>query len=191
MRVVARSASVRSVTLSGMNDTITLAGFVATPPHQRGMSGNSPVISFRLLSSQSHFDRAKGVWIDDDPNWYTVSAFRQLAVNVQESVNKGDRVIVVGRLRIRDWEASGRSGTNIDLNADSIGHDLCFGRTSFSRVAGSAANPSDWNDGASPQPAADPIAGADEPSTAEERRALPPDAEQLLTGQADELVAPF
>ena len=112
-----------------MNDTITLTGFVARPPHQRGMSGNSPVISFRLLSSQSHFDRAKSIWIDDDPNWYTVSAFRQLALNVLKSVGKGDRVIVTGRLRIHDWEASGRSGTNIDLNADAIGHDLCFRQT--------------------------------------------------------------
>jgi single-strand DNA-binding protein len=121
------------------NDLITLTGLVATEPHQTGTSGNFPVVAFRLLSFQSHFDRAKGAWVDDDPNWYSVSAFRQLAVNVLTSVGKGDRVIVTGRLRIRNWEASGRSGTSIDVNADSIGHDLCWGRSSYSAVSARAA----------------------------------------------------
>ncbi len=196
MRVVVRSASERSATLSGMNDTITLAGVVVTPPHQRGMSGNHPVISFRLLSSQSHFDRVKGVWIDDDPNWYTVSAFRQLAVNVLESVTKGDRVIVVGRLRIHDWESSGRSGTSIDLNADSIGHDLCFGRTSYSRVVGGAASRSDWGDGsgASQQPPADSRVPVEDSSAAveQEQRELLRDAEPgPAAEESDELTVPF
>lgn len=121
------------------NDTITLTGLVATEPHQTGTSGNFPVVGFRLLSFQSHFDRAKNAWVDDDPNWYSVSAFRQLAGNVLTSVAKGDRVIVTGRLRIRDWEASGRSGTSIDITADSIGHDLCWGRSSYSAVSARAA----------------------------------------------------
>ncbi|MEO7006628.1 MAG: single-stranded DNA-binding protein [Terrimesophilobacter sp.] len=179
-----------------MNDTITLAGLVATPPHQRAMSGNHPVITFRLLSSQSHFDRVKGVWIDDDPNWYTVSAFRQLAVNVLESVTKGDRVIVVGRLRIHDWEASGRSGTSIDLNADSVGHDLCFGRTSYSRVAGSVASRSGGGEGsgASQQPPADSRVPVEDSFAAVEQeqgellRAAEPGA---AAEQSDELIVPF
>ena len=176
-----------------MNDTITLTGFVATPPHQRGMSGNSPVISFRLLSSQSHFDRAKNIWIDDDPNWYTVSAFRQLAVNVLKSVGKGDHVIVTGRLRIHDWEASGRSGTNIDLNADAIGHDLCFGQTSYTRVAGTTAARQDWGEGSGTgdgQSAGNPM--VESPAAAEEPDDLLPETERVpATAQSDELAVPF
>ena len=142
------------------NDTITLTGLVATEPRQTGTSGNFPVVGFRLLSFQSHFDRAKDLWVDDDPNWYRVSAFRHLAVNVLTSVGKGHRVIVTGRLRIRDWEASGRSGTNIDVNADSIGHDLCWGRTSYSAVSASAdATPPDasTSGGREPTPMVDSV----------------------------------
>jgi single-strand DNA-binding protein len=171
-------------------DTITLTGLVGTEPHQTGTSGNFPVVSFRLLSFQSHFDRAKGVWVDDDPNWYRVSAFRHLAVNVLTSVGKGDRVIVTGRLRIRDWEASGRSGTNIDLNADSIGHDLCWGRSSYSAVSAKAATttPEAPGGGTAAYPAVDERDSAPEVETQE---VIPAPRPVSVGEQSDELAVPF
>jgi single-strand DNA-binding protein len=172
-------------------DTITLTGLVATEPHQTGTSGNFPVVSFRLLSFQSHFDRAKSVWVDDDPNWYRVSAFRQLALNVLTSIGKGDRVIVTGRLRIRDWEASGRSGTNIDLNADAIGHDLCWGRTSYSAVPSRAATttPDAPTGGGT---AAYPLGDTGDPAAGGETREVVAAERPVSVGeQFDELVVPF
>jgi single-strand DNA-binding protein len=172
-------------------DTITLTGLVATEPHQTGTSGNFPVAGFRLLSFQSHFDRAKNAWVDDDPNWYDVSAFRRLAVNVLASVSKGHRVIVTGRLRIRDWEASGRSGTNIDVNADSVGHDLSWGRTSYSAVSASVA---------STTPNASTSGGTDTSSMADKRDAVfeedrhevvPAPGSASAGEQSDALAVPF
>lgn len=173
------------------NDLITLTGLVATEPHQTGTSGNFPVVAFRLLSFQSHFDRAKGAWVDDDPNWYSVSAFRQLAVNVLTSVGKGDRVIVTGRLRIRNWEASGRSGTSIDVNADSIGHDLCWGRSSYSAVSARAAatTPDAPTGGTDANPVWD-----DSPPEGERHEESPvPEAipSEQPGDQSDELAVPF
>jgi single-strand DNA-binding protein len=168
-------------------DTITLTGLVATEPHQTGTSGNFPVAGFRLLSFQGHFDRAKNAWVDDDPNWYDVSAFRRLAVNVLASVSKGHRVIVTGRLRIRDWEASGRSGTNIDVNADSVGHDLSWGRTSYSAVSASVASTTpDASTGGT-----DTSSMADKRDSVLEEHVVPAPGSASASEQSDALAVPF
>ena len=85
-----------------MSDTITLTGLVATPPRHIVTSENLQITSFRLASTQRRFNRAEQKWEDADTNWYTVTAFRQLAANAIGSILKGQRVVVTGRLRIRD-----------------------------------------------------------------------------------------
>ena len=117
-----------------MTDTITLTGLVATTPRNLVTSEGLAICSFRLASSQRRFDRARGVWVDGDTNWYTVSSFRALATHSGESINKGDRVVVVGQLRIRDWENTDRSGTTVEVEADVIGHDLSWGTSSYTRA---------------------------------------------------------
>jgi single-strand DNA-binding protein len=116
-----------------MSDTITLTGLVATDPRHVLTSEALPITSFRLASTQRRFDRAKSQWVDGDTNWYTITAFRQLALNSSLSVKKGDRVVVVGRLRIRDWAAGERNGTTIEIEAESLGHDLSWGTAAFTR----------------------------------------------------------
>jgi single-strand DNA-binding protein len=54
-------------------------------------------------------------------------------------VKKGERVVVTGRLRIREWENGDRAGTNIDIEADALGHDLAWGTASFVRSISSSA----------------------------------------------------
>jgi single-strand DNA-binding protein len=93
-----------------------------------------PITSFRLAASQRRFDRTKNQWIDGDTNWYTVTAFRQLAINVAGSVAKGERIVVSGKLRVRDWDNGERAGTSVEIEADSIGHDLTWGSSVFTRT---------------------------------------------------------
>lgn len=135
-----------------MTDTITLTGLVATPPRHLVTSEGLPITSFRLASTQRRFDRAQERWIDGDTNWYTITTFRQLAINASTSVRKGDRVVVTGRLRIREWENGERTGTNIDVEADAVGHDLMWGTATFSRsMTGTTAAAPDSADAASGQ----------------------------------------
>jgi single-strand DNA-binding protein len=131
-----------------MSDTITLTGLVATTPRHLTTSEGLAITSFRLASSQRHLDRAAQKWIDADTNWYTVSAFRALATNAATSVLKGDRVIVTGRLRIRDWENTDRSGTTVEVEADTIGHDMFWGTSVFTRVSAASldTDPADSQD---------------------------------------------
>lgn len=131
-----------------MTDIITLTGLVATSPRHITTSEGLAITSFRLASNQRRFDRGQNAWVDGDTNWYTVTAFRQLGVHAASSIEKGQRVIVTGRVRIRDWESGEKSGTTIEIDAEAIGHDLTWGRATFTRSviaakgdsAGSAAS---------------------------------------------------
>jgi single-strand DNA-binding protein len=121
-----------------MSDTITVTGFVATVPRHLVTGEGLPITSFRLASTQRRYDRRSGEWVDGETNWYTVTGFRQLAVHAAASVSKGDRVLVTGRLRIRDWSSGDRSGTTVEVEAEGLGHDLAWGTTVFTRAAASA-----------------------------------------------------
>jgi single-strand DNA-binding protein len=118
-----------------MTDTITLTGLVATVPYVVNQGDKVPFVSFRLASNQRYFDRRSSQWVAGDTNWYTVTAFRALAVNAAASVHKGDRVLVTGRLKIRRWEAGDKNGLAVDVEADSIGHDLLWGTARYEKTA--------------------------------------------------------
>ena len=113
---------------------IAVRGLIATTPRQVVTESGLTVFSFRLASSFRRFDVEKQAWVSSDTNWYTVSGFRKLAENSANSLSKGDRVLVSGKLKIRDWDNGERSGTSVEIEADAIGHDLTFGTTSFERT---------------------------------------------------------
>ncbi len=140
-----------------MTDIITLTGLVATSPRHITTSEGLAITSFRLASNQRRFDRGQNAWVDGDTNWYTVTAFRQLGVHVASSVEKGQRVIVTGRVRVRDWESGEKSGTTIEIDAEAIGHDLTWGRASFTRSVMTTSSTS--SEGSSPDPEAVASAG--------------------------------
>jgi single-strand DNA-binding protein len=113
---------------------VTVRGLIATTPRQVVTESGLSVISFRLASSYRRFDEKSKSWVTAGTNWYTVSAFKKLADNAGSSLAKGDRVLVTGKIKIRDWDNGERSGTSVEIDADAIGHDLTFGTTSFERT---------------------------------------------------------
>ena len=115
-------------------ETLHLTGLVATTPRHLVTQDGLPITSFRLASSQRRFDRAQNKWVDGETNWYTVTSFRTLAVNVSQSISKGDRISVFGKLRVRDWDNGERAGTSVEIEAESVGHDLAWGNSSFTRT---------------------------------------------------------
>ncbi len=116
-----------------MSDLITVTGVVATEPRSITTSEGVSITSFRLASQDRKIDRATGKWTDGDTNWYTVTSFRNLAKNVASSVKKGERVIVAGKLRIREWDSGEKQGTNVEIEAAKMGHDLNWGVASFEK----------------------------------------------------------
>jgi single-strand DNA-binding protein len=73
-------------------------------------------------------------WKDGETNWFTITAFKQLAINTAEALSKGDRIVLTGSLKVRDWDNGERNGTSVEIEADSIGHDLSWGTSTFKRT---------------------------------------------------------
>ena len=128
-----------------------LGAALANPRKVRSIGNGSnktvaglPIASFRLASTQRRYDRGAQKWIDAETNWYTVTTFRQLAINIVGSIEKGQRVVVTGRLRVRDWQTGDRAGTNVEIDADAVGHDLAWGTAVYTRsVASTIAHDAD------------------------------------------------
>lgn len=115
-------------------EQITVSGLVATTPRHLVTQDGLAITSFRLASSNKVFNRAKNDWDEGETNWYTVTSFKMLAINASQSVNKGDRITVVGKLKIRDWDNGESTGTSVEVEANSIGHDLAYGTAVFTRT---------------------------------------------------------
>jgi len=134
-----------------MSEQITITGLVATTPRHLVTQDSLPITSFRVASSQRRFDRNQNKWVDGETNWYTITAFRQLAINAASSINKGDRIVIGGTIRIRDWDNGERAGTSVEVEATSMGHDLSWGNSVFTRtVLVREEDPQD-DDGTPPQ----------------------------------------
>jgi single-strand DNA-binding protein len=117
-----------------VTELVTISGLVATTPRHLITQDGLPITSFRLASSHRRFDREQNKWIDGETNWFTITGFRQLAINLSTSVQKGERVIVSGRLKIRDWDNGERAGTSVEVEAEHVGHDLFWGTSVFTRT---------------------------------------------------------
>ena len=118
-----------------MIDTLSVSGIVATTPRHVVTSEGLAITSFRLASTQRRFDKGQAQWVDIDTNWYTVVSFRQLAINANKSLNKGDRVVATGRVKVRNGQNEDKSGTSIEIEADALGHDLLWGTSAFERTS--------------------------------------------------------
>ena len=123
-----------------MAETITITGNVGNDPHVMHTPAGLSITKFRVGCTHRVFDAESKTWVDKYTNWYQVSTFRQLADHAADSIKRGDSVIVTGRVIQRDWEANGRTGTSIDIDADSVGHDLRWGTSHWKR-AGRKAEP--------------------------------------------------
>lgn len=117
-----------------MSDQYSVTGLVATTPRHLVTQDGLPITSFRLAASLRKFDKQLNRWVEAETNWFTITSFRQLAVNSAVSISKGDRILVMGRLRVRDWDNGERAGTSVEIEAESIGHDLVWGSSTFVRT---------------------------------------------------------
>lgn len=117
-----------------MNDTmVTVVGNVATNLEYRE-SATGGVARFRFAVTPRRWDRQSGSWLDGHTNFYTVFAWRALAMNLAGSVSVGEPLLVHGRLKVREEERDGQRRTFVDIDAVAVGHDLSRGTSAFRRV---------------------------------------------------------
>ncbi|GAA3904215.1 single-stranded DNA-binding protein [Microbacterium invictum] len=170
-----------------MKDRITVIGNIANSPEQRRTAAGDTVVNFRLATNQSHYDTRTGKWVEGETNWYKVSAFRALAEHALASLHVGERVIVTGTFRLRQWDNGEKKGTDAEIDADAVGHDLRWGTTVFRRdqsnvdagrdPGATGAEPSNGNDAGAGDPPVQtwptpPIAGESQDAANGDHRAL-------------------
>jgi single-strand DNA-binding protein len=104
---------------------ITIAGNLVDDPELRFTPSGQPVAKFRIASTPRFRDNQSGEWKDGDTLFLTVNVWRQQAENVAESLTRGSRVIVQGRLRQRSYETKeGEKRTVYEVEADEVGASL-------------------------------------------------------------------
>jgi single-strand DNA-binding protein len=115
---------------------ITVVGNLTADPELRFTPSGAAVASFTVASTPRHLDKATNEWVDDEALFMRCSIWRQAAENVAESLTRGMRVVVQGRLQQRSYETNeGEKRTVIEMQVDEIGPSLRFATAKVNRTS--------------------------------------------------------
>ncbi|MFG3051812.1 single-stranded DNA-binding protein [Kitasatospora sp. NPDC048239] len=103
---------------------ITLVGNLVDDPELRFTPSGAAVAKFRIASTPRTFDRQTNEWKDGESLFLTCNVWRQAAEHCAESLSKGMRVIVQGRLQQRSYEKDGQKRTVFEVEVDEVGPSL-------------------------------------------------------------------
>jgi single-strand DNA-binding protein len=141
---------------------ITVIGNLTADPELRFTPSGAAVANFTVASTPRAFDKASGEWKDGEALFMRCNIWRQAAENVAETLTRGARVIVSGRLKQRSYETrEGEKRTVVELEVDEIGPSLKYATAKVNKVSrggggggfgsgGSGGGPSDDPWGSAP-----------------------------------------
>src|SRR5689334_8741008 len=119
--------------------TITVVGNLTDDPELRFTPSGAAVAKFRVASTPRTMDRSSNEWKDGEPLFLSCTVWRQAAENVAESLQRGSRVILQGRLRQRTYETrEGEKRTVIELEVDEIGPSLRYATAKVQKMSRSS-----------------------------------------------------
>lgn len=108
-------------------------GTVGSEPRPGTLPDGRPYANFRMAVNHEFYNPETKKYQEGDTSWFDVAVYGTTGQNVASTVKKGDPVIVIGRLRVRDWETGEKSGTSAEIIAEAVGQNLRFGTGSFQR----------------------------------------------------------
>lgn len=115
---------------------ITVVGNLTADPELRFTSSGVAVANFTVASTPRFFDRSAGEWRDGEAMFLRCSIWRQAAENVAETLTRGARILVQGRLRQRSFETKeGEKRTVVELDADEVGPSLRYATAKVNKVS--------------------------------------------------------
>lgn len=142
-----------------MSNSITVIGNLVEDPELRYTQSGVPMANIRVASSRRYQDRNQE-W-QEDTAFFRGTVWREMAEQVSESLHKGDRVIISGRIEQRDWEDnSGQKRTSLELSIQEIGPSLRWATAQVNRVARGGSGSGSWGGGGGQMPAG-PVARDD------------------------------
>lgn len=114
---------------------LTVVGNLGDEPSLRFTQSGVPVVNFSLV--QTPRTKQGDEWTDGEPIWFRCTAWREVAENIAASLQKGQRVIVLGRMGVQKYTPrdGGEERTTTTLEVDEVGHTLRWGTSQFTRTA--------------------------------------------------------
>ena len=147
--------------------TVTVAGNLTRDPERKvSHASGKPFAVVPIAVNRRRFDAGQEAWITEDTTYVDLQCFRGTGATALASFRKGDPVLAHGKLALREWKAGDASGTRVSVTVDSIGHDVTFGVSSFTR--GKVAydpDPTSAHDQAPPEHGGGGVVGALEERT--------------------------
>jgi single-strand DNA-binding protein len=129
---------------------ITIAGNLVDDPELRFTPAGQPVARFRVASTPRYLDKGTNEWKDGDSLFLTCNVWRQAAENVAESLTRGMRVIVSGRLRQRSYETKeGEKRTVYEVEVDDVGPSLRNASAKVNKIVRSGSGDGGYGGGSS------------------------------------------
>ncbi|MFI6228585.1 single-stranded DNA-binding protein [Micromonospora echinospora] len=121
--------------------TLTVIGNLTDDPELRFTPQGAAVAKFRIASTPRFLDKASGEWKDGEPTFLSCVVWRQMAEHVAESLQRGSRVIVTGRLKQRSYETrEGEKRTVMELDVDEIGPSLRYATAKVQKMSRSGGS---------------------------------------------------
>ncbi|HEX9695851.1 MAG TPA: single-stranded DNA-binding protein [Actinomycetota bacterium] len=135
-------------------NTVTMVGNLTDDPELRYTPQGAAVANFRIAVNH-RFKDAAGNWQDGETSYFRINCWRQLAENIAESLTRGSRVIVTGRLKMRQWESQeGEKRSVVEIEADEIGPSLRFATAKVEKTTksggGGGGGGGDWESSGAP-----------------------------------------
>jgi single-strand DNA-binding protein len=129
------------------DNQITIVGNLTDDPELRYTANGAAVANFTVAHSTRIKDAA-GNWQDGETSFFRVNVWRALAENAAESLTRGTRVVVTGRLKQRSWEnQEGEKRSMIEIEADDVGPSLKWATASVQKTSrSSSASSGDWGE---------------------------------------------
>jgi single-strand DNA-binding protein len=152
--------------------SVTIVGNLADDPELRYTQGGVAVVSVRVGSTPRTLNRSTNEWVDGETVWVRCTAWREAAENIAQSLTKGTRVVVTGRLKAPSayQTAQGEARASLELEIDEIGPSLRYATASITRRAregGPAQVESPWGEAPKAAKGADAWANPADPAVDE------------------------
>jgi single-strand DNA-binding protein len=121
--------------MASAENTVQLVGNLVEDPELRFTPNGAAVANFRIAVTPRVKDGDQ--WKDGETSFFRINAWRQLAENLAETLTKGARVIVIGRLKLRSWETpEGDKRSVVEVEADEVGPSLKWATAKVERKGG-------------------------------------------------------
>ncbi len=134
---------------------VTIVGNLAAEPSLKFLPSGVAVCNFTVACTPRVKEKGSDTWTDGETMWVRCAAWRELGEHLGESLDKGSRVIVQGRMKVRSYDQDGQQRTSIEMDVDAAGPELRYATASVAK-ASRGSGETHGRSGSSSAPSSDP-----------------------------------